>query len=196
MSVAEPENRRGSVFQWAWVFYLVLAAAGVVWLGLQRGTIDLALFVEVDSWPIDLGIGLIAGGLLSGVWEVARRALPQPVVIEKHFAEILGPMTASEALVLALLSALAEELFFRGSVQGAFGYLPAAALFTVLHLGPGREFRLWTVFAAAAGLVLGALMMWRGALLAPVTAHALVNGIGLYRLAIAGENEEAETPGS
>ena len=183
MSVTEPETRKGSVFQWAWIFYLVLAVAGIIWIGVRHGTIELALFIAPGSWPIDLGIGLGVGGALTGVWEIARRLLPQPLVVEQHFAEVLGPMTVSEAVVLALLSALAEELFFRGAMQDAFGLLPAAALFTVLHLGPGKDFRLWTVFAAVAGIVLGGLMLWRGSLLAPVAAHALVNGIGLARLA-------------
>jgi membrane protease YdiL (CAAX protease family) len=183
MSVTEPGTGKGSVFQWACIFYLVLAVAGIIWIGVRHGTIERALFIAPGSWPIDLGMGLGVGGALTGVWEIARRLLPQPLVVERHFAEVLGPMTVSEAVVLALLSALAEELFFRGAMQAAFGLLPAAALFTVLHLGPGKDFRLWTVFAAVAGIVLGGLMLWRGSLLAPVAAHALVNGIGLARLA-------------
>jgi membrane protease YdiL (CAAX protease family) len=173
------------VFQWAWIFYLVLAVAGIVWLGARRGTIDLSLFIGPTSWPSDLALGIAVGVTLSGGWELGRRFLPQAVTIEKHFGTILGPMSASEAVALAVLSAIAEEFFFRGAVQDAFGFLPAAALFTVLHLGPGRDFRLWTLFAAVAGLVLGGLMVWRQVLLAPIVAHALVNGIGLYRLASA-----------
>ena len=35
-------------------------------------------------------------------------------------------------------------------------------------------------------------MMWRQALLAPIVAHMLVNGIGLYRLATSGAKEGGE----
>ena len=188
----DPEPKRGSVFQWAWIFYLVLAVAGIVWLGARRGTIDLTLFIGSTSWPIDLAVGIAVGAALSAGWELSRRLLPQALTIEKHFSAILGPMSVSEAVALAVLSAIAEEFFFRGAVQDAFGFLPAAALFTVLHLGPGRDFRLWTLFAAVAGLVLGGLMAWREALLAPIVAHALVNGIGLSRLAGADERRSAE----
>ena len=125
------------------------------------------------------------GALLSGAWELARRRLPSARTVEHHFAEVLGPITVSEAIALAVLSAIAEEFFFRGAVQDAWGFLPAAALFALLHLGPGRELRLWTLFAALAGLVLGGLVVWRQSLLAPTVAHALVNGIGLSRLAVA-----------
>jgi membrane protease YdiL (CAAX protease family) len=56
-------------------------------------------------------------------------------------------------------------------------------LFALLHTGPGRHFRLWTVFAVLAGALFGGLMLWRGNLLAPVVGHVLVNGVNLRRLA-------------
>jgi len=59
-------------------------------------------------------------------------------------------------VALAVLSGFAEELFFRGAVQGAFGWLPATLAFAVLHSGPGKAFRLWILFAAIAGSFLQA----------------------------------------
>jgi uncharacterized protein len=82
-----------------------------------------------------------------------------------------------------VLSGFAEELFFRGAVQGAIGWLPATLAFALLHTGPGRAFRLWTLFALLAGLLFGALMELRGNLLGPVVAHFLVNAVNLWRLA-------------
>lgn len=182
--MADPQVKRTPVLEWAWIFYLVLAVGGIVWIGLRQGQIGLALFVDTERWPVDLGLGLGAGAVLSGGWELGRRFMPQARAIETQFAEILGPLTTSEAVALAVLSAIAEEFFFRGAVQGAWGLVPAALLFTVLHVGPGRELRLWTVFAAVAGLLLGILVVWRETLMAAIIAHALVNGIGLSRLAV------------
>ena len=173
---------RGTILHWAWTFYLFLAIAGVVWLGLRHGAIGITWFVS-EKWLSDLGLGLATGGLMSVAWEVGRRSLREARRIEEYFAEVLDPLTRSEATALAVLSAIAEEFFFRGAVQDAWGFFAAAGLFTLLHVGPGREFRLWTLFAGIAGLVLGGLMMWRGTLLAPMVAHALVNAIGLSRLA-------------
>lgn len=173
---------RGDTFRWASAFYLVLAVVGVVWLGLRGGRIESGIFIGFETWPVDLVLGIVTGLLLSGGWEVAGRFFPQPRSVEAYFREVLGPLDVSEALVLALLSAIAEEIFFRGALQGSFGLLPAAILFTLLHMGPGRDFRVWTIFAGVAGVALGGLTLWREALLAPMTAHALVNAIGLYRL--------------
>ena len=96
---------------------------------------------------------------------------------------MLGGIGTPEVIALALLSGFAEELFFRGAVQAAWGWPVATLLFALLHVGPGAAFRSWTLFAALAGLVFAGLMEWRGSLLAPVLAHALVNAVNLGRLA-------------
>jgi membrane protease YdiL (CAAX protease family) len=111
-----------------------------------------------------------------------RRLLPAARGLEERLGELLGGITAPQAIALAALSGFAEELFFRGAVQGAVGWLAASLLFALLHSGPGRELRLWTLFALCAGLLFGALMLWRGNLLAPVLAHFVVNAVNLYRL--------------
>lgn len=84
---------------------------------------------------------------------------------------------------MALLSGFAEELLFRGAIQGSLGIWVATILFALLHSGPGGSFRLWPVFALVAGALFGALVLWRGNLLAAIVAHAVVNAINLGRLA-------------
>jgi membrane protease YdiL (CAAX protease family) len=170
------------IYRLAWIFYMVLALLGALWLGLRQGRIGLDLFVDLDSWWLDAVIGLAAGGLLIAVWLLARQVLPGARDLEAELAELLGPLKTSEVVGLALLSGFAEELFFRGAVQGAWGWVPATLLFAVLHAGPGSSYRIWTGFAAVAGVVLAGLMIWRGNLLAPVITHVVVNGVNLDRL--------------
>jgi membrane protease YdiL (CAAX protease family) len=170
------------IYRIAWIFYLVLALAATLWLGLRQGQIGLDLFVDTSSWWLDAGIGLAAGGLLLAVWLGARRISANARNLEVELSELLGPLTTSEVVGLALLSGFAEELFFRGAVQGAWGWIPATVLFALLHTGPGASYRAWTCFAAIAGLVLAGLMLWRGNLLAPVITHVVVNGVNLDRL--------------
>ena len=90
---------------------------------------------------------------------------------------MLGPLDDGEIAALALLSGLAEELFFRGAMQGALGWPLATLTFAVLHTGPGRVYRVWTLFAAIAGLLLAGLVVWRGTLLPAIVAHILGKGI-------------------
>ena len=173
----------GRLYRFAWGLYLFLALAGVLWIGAQRGRIPLSLFVDVRRWWLDLGLGIGAGLLLLGLWWAAERVFPLARELEARLATLLGPLTPAEAVGLALLSGFAEELFFRGAVQGTLGWAAATLLFGVLHSGPGRAFRLWTVFAVLAGAALGGVMAWRGNLLGPVVGHFLVNAVNLRRLA-------------
>ena len=173
----------GRLYRFAWGLYLFMALAGILWIGVRQGVIPLSLFVDPERWWLDLGLGLGAGLLLLAVWWVAERVFPLAKELEARLASVLGPITVSEAIGLALLSGFAEELFFRGAVQGTLGWAGATILFGLLHSGPGRAFRLWTVFALLAGLVLGGVMAWRGNLLGPVVGHFLVNAVNLRRLA-------------
>jgi membrane protease YdiL (CAAX protease family) len=184
----------------AWTFYLVLGLAAVVWIGLRVGTIPLSLFLAPRGWWIDLGAGAAVGLALLALWAGAARLLPQARRLETEIGGVLGPLTAGEALALAVFSGFAEELFFRGAVQGAFagplvGWFWATVLFALLHTGPGPAFRLWGLFALVAGALFGALMVWRGNLLAPVAAHFLVNAVNLKRVSDAATRSGAASTG-
>ena len=183
----EPERQAAAavaerLYRVAWLFYLGLALAGSLWIGLRRGPIPLRLFLDPARFWLDAAVGAAAGLALLACWQGLRRLLPAARGLEDRLGALLGGLPASQALALAALSGFAEELFFRGAVQGAVGWLAASLLFALLHSGPGPEFRLWTLFALCAGLLFGALMLWRGNLLAPVLAHFLVNAVNLRRL--------------
>lgn len=167
-----------------------MALGGVVWLGLRRGQIPLQLFVDPESWGLDLALGLAGGAVLVGAWEAARRLTTAARQLEVEFAGLLGRLSRTEALALACMSGIAEEIFFRGAVQEAWGWLAATALFTLLHTGRGGPLRLWTLFAALAGLLLAGLMLWRGNLLSPMLAHFVVNAVNLGRLRSTGDEPE------
>jgi membrane protease YdiL (CAAX protease family) len=179
-----PDSPPGDqLYRIAWVFYLFLAVGGALWVGAKNGTIQLDLFLDPGGWWLDLGLGITAGGLLLAVWQVGLRLLPSASALEAKLGEMLRGVDTPEVIALALLSGFAEELFFRGAVQAAWGWPLATLLFALLHVGPGAAFRSWTLFATIAGLLFAGLMLWRGNLLAPVVAHVLVNAINLGRLA-------------
>lgn len=183
---ANPEP--GRLYRLGWIIYLIMAVAGVLWIGIRESApIPLRLFVDPRHWWLDALLGLGSGALLLGLWRGAEEMSPLARRLQEQLSAILGSLTGPEAFALALISGFAEELFFRGAVQGQWGWLAATVLFALLHTGPGRHFRLWTVFAALAGALFGGLMVWRGNLLAPVLGHVLVNGVNLRRLTAAGE---------
>jgi len=170
------------LYRVAWAVYLLLAIAGAVWLGLSAGGLTLARFIDPATWWLDLLWGLGAGGALLGLWLAGRTLLPMARELERTIASLLDGLSPPDALALALISGFAEELFFRGAVQGTWGIVVATVLFALLHTGPGRPFLLWTLFALVAGALFGVLALQRGNLLAPITAHVLVNAVNLTRL--------------
>lgn len=184
----------GRLYRFAWGLYMALALVGSLWIGLRQGVIPLSLFLDPGSWWVDLGLGIAAGALLLAFWWGAERVFPLARELGEKLAAILGPVSTTDAVALALLSGFAEELFFRGAVQTAWGWVAATVLFALLHSGPGPAFRFWTLFALVAGALLGGLMAWRGNLLAPVVGHVLVNAVNLRRLA-SRSSDSARLPG-
>ncbi|RMH16959.1 MAG: CPBP family intramembrane metalloprotease [Acidobacteria bacterium] len=187
---ARPQLAPGAFFNTAAIFYFLLAVGGVLWLGLARGTIPLELFLIRGRIAGDLAWGLGAGGVLLLLWHGGRRLLPGARDLERQLEDLLRGVTPSEAAAMALLSGFAEELFFRGAVQGSFGWIWATLVFALMHTGPGPSFRLWTLFALLAGLVFAGLTELRGTLLPAILAHALVNGVNLHHLVRRAGSEE------
>ncbi|MEL7058494.1 MAG: type II CAAX endopeptidase family protein [Acidobacteriota bacterium] len=191
----DPPEGPSEVYRAAWVFYLLVAIVGVVWLGFEADGLSWALFVPLDPAraALDVAIGLAAGLLLVGAWSLGRRLEPL-ARLERSLAERFVGVRSDEAVGLALLSGFSEELLFRGAMQMSWGPLAALAVFAVLHSGPPPLFPWWTLFALIAGGLFAALAAWRGALLAPMLAHATVNGIHLVRMVRVAE-ESAEAAG-
>lgn len=171
------------LYRIAWIGYLLLAIAGAVWMGIARGGLALGQLLTPGRWWLELAWGAGTGLALVGLWDLCRRTLPLARELERIVSHVLSGLPAPDALALALISAFAEELFFRGAVQGSLGIVVATILFALLHTGPGRTFWFWTLFAAVAGVAFGLLARELGTLLAPITAHFVVNAVNLTRIA-------------
>ena len=182
-----PEGPMPSLYKTAWGLYLILAILGVLWLGSKHGALPLHVFLVPSTLLVDIGWGLGAGAALLTFWWSASKLIPGLRRLEDELTTMLQGLEPSEALALALISGFAEELFFRGAMQQAWGFWPTVVLFGFLHTGPKRTFLWWTAFATIAGAFFGWIVLERGTLLPAVIAHVLVNGVNLWRLARRGE---------
>lgn len=204
------------IYRFGWSFYLWLAIVAVVWIGVREDGFRPDLFVTIVAgdaqgpqeipWPtaslgsslaLDLGLGVASGLFILLGWTLLERRVRSAAELGRRLAEMLRGLTLGEALVLALLSSFAEELFFRGAVQGSWpgiaGFLFATVLFAVVHSGPGREFRWWSLFALIAGGVMGAWVLLRGNLTAAILTHWTVNTIQLARIASSPDTAPADS---
>jgi membrane protease YdiL (CAAX protease family) len=128
------------------------------------------------------GVGLLAGALVVLLSRELTRRTRAGEALARALGRLLGRLSLAECLVLAVLSGVAEEAFFRGALQPLVGLVAASLAFGLVHLVPRRELLPWTGFAVAAGFLLGALFEATGDLVAPIVAHTAVNAVNLRRL--------------
>lgn len=166
--------------------YGLLAALAMLWSGL-RG--DWSPWDAEAAWlPLGyaarVAISLVGGALVAVATIAATRVLVRRTswarLLHSNFRALLGPLSGAEIAAYALLSGLAEELFFRGAMMPAFGLALTSIIFGAVHVGPSRSFWVWTLWAGAMGLVFGALVALTGNLYGAVLAHCLINYENLH----------------
>lgn len=157
----------------------LLVGVALAWGGV-RG-LDLPATARPALVPLGVGVG--AGLALAATLPLVTAPWARRVLVLRGLRRAwdslesgLGPgLRLWEILVLALCSAVSEELFFRGVLQREIGIVAASTVFGLLH-PLGFAYMLW---AATAGVGLGVLFVTTGSLLAPVAAHATYNLIAL-----------------
>lgn len=168
-------------------------------LGLYGGMALVALLIAAGRGNPDLyrlggapaawllaaspAFGAALGLLVVGLTRIAVRYVAWARALHASFRDLLGPLTGREILILALASSIGEELLFRGALLPWLGVWPQAAVFALLHIGPGRRFLPWTASALVLGLAFGYLARWTGNLGGPIVAHATINFLNLKFIA-------------
>jgi membrane protease YdiL (CAAX protease family) len=171
----------------ALVFYGALFAAALAWAWLASRSLWFASPAAAARGmaPLrDASLGLLAAGVvivLSRQFTARTRAGDQ---LARALAAVIGRRTLPECLLLAGVSGVAEEAFFRGALQPQVGLVAASLLFGLAHFAPRRDLLPWTAFSIAAGFLLGFLFAATGNLLAPVLAHAAINAVNLRFLSL------------
>ena len=167
------------VLHTAALYGLCGAAAGLLfWLGW-----GLVAFGETPGPTTILGALAVAEliAVLASRLAVARLGWARS--LHRDFRALLGDVSSREIMILAVASSIGEEVLFRGALQPWLGLGPQAALFALLHVGPGRRFLPWTLWALVMGLVFGALVELTGDLGAPIVAHFTINFLNLHYIA-------------
>ena len=169
------------------VFYGVLLAAALIWGAVAGRSLFYASAEAAASGPAparDLAVGLLAGAIVILLsFELTRRT-EWGESLARALAAVLGRLGWGQCILLAVLSGVAEEAFFRGAIQPHVGLLAASLIFGAAHFAPRRELWPWTVVSVLAGLLLGVLFESTGNLIAPIAAHALINAVNLRLLSV------------
>lgn len=151
-------------------------------IGAGRGDPDL---YRLGGSPTaaQLGFGPVLGVALGAfvvlLTRLATKHYQWARDLHTTFHHLLGPLSGSEMVILALASSVGEELLFRGALMPWFGVWIQAAVFAALHIGPGKRFLPWTLSALVLGVLFGELARYTGNLGGPIAAHFTINFINL-----------------
>jgi uncharacterized protein len=165
------------------VLYLALASAGIAW-SVLRG--DASVWRPAGKSEPQVFSGIVAGLLIGLGFVFASRYATHRFewgrALHRDMRDLLGPLPGLEIVVLAVASAVGEEIFFRGALLPAAGLWGSSAIFALLHIGPKLRFLPWTFSSFVAGMVFGQLFLWTGDLGGPIIAHFTVNALNLRYL--------------
>lgn len=103
-------------------------------------------------------------------------------LLKNAFGSLIAGCQLWVLLYLSVLSAVGEEILFRGTIQPQLGLVLTSILFGLLHIGPGGLLSAWSVWAMGAGLLLGWMTDAQGNLWAAMICHFLINFYSMVRL--------------
>jgi len=167
---------------------LFLAEAGLLVLGLAgMHALRVPLVARPDPARDTLAFLLLYLALKAGEALFARLFPDSYRVAEALIRRVAAALPEAALLPLALLSALAEEVFFRGFLIPLFARgLPEAAalllsalIFALFHPVPDRRAYAYPLYVGLAGVLFGLAYLATGSLIPGILAHYLVNAEGL-----------------
>lgn len=102
-------------------------------------------------------------------------------VVKNILAAPLAHMSLSSSLLLCVLSAVAEEMFFRALLIPYVGIFGSAILYSLVHISPSGIFSAWSLEVLSLGTILGVLYKNTNSLLLLVAVHIIFNIFSMYR---------------
>ncbi|MGC0362039.1 membrane protease YdiL (CAAX protease family) [Rhodococcus sp. 27YEA15] len=163
------------------LFYVATLCLALCWFtgALIDRRIPLAPAPPVRSWAAThLGLPVLVGAGCVAVFTVGALIVRYIPALERNVVTVLERATAGSigmVILLATVTAVAEELFFRGALFDAFRQWHPVAVSTLLYgLVTAASASVMLVFAALCLGVITALMrVWTGGLLAPIIVHMI-----------------------
>ncbi len=164
----------GYLVRWGVFFALGGILVGLPWILWVQRRSPLSVILGVAP-AHDMLLGATAGLLFAGIaWLLFLYVPPFQATFSRLYA-VLGfeDLTIPSILLLAISAGVGEELLFRGVLQPHLGLWVTSLLFGLAH-----PLSSWYVgYAALAGLILGGIAEYTGALLAPIVCHAVIDGV-------------------
>jgi uncharacterized protein len=161
---------------------MTLVGCLVIHLGLDTLSEVFATNLPYTEWARLGAVGALAAMLLLIFSYFFENWFESYRQLKNLITKLLGPCSFFTAIYLAFASAVGEEILFRGAIQPYAGIFITSILFGLLHLGQDGKISSWSLWAMAAGLLLGIVYESTGTIWAPVLAHFLVNAFSILKI--------------
>ena len=172
-----------------WIYLIIL----LVLFGLQVWYFDkslMYLYFDESRWhdeihqqfEVDVLLGILIASLVIWISRYLSTHAQWSQKINQDFAEIFKDMPKYYLSMLAIMSAVCEEIIFRGFLQSYWGLFWTSLAFGALHIPMQRHHWPWTISALIMGFVFGACYEWRATITAPLVAHFTINYFNLHAL--------------
>lgn len=172
--------------------FLLLSVIAVhhLYFGESLATLWLAkayppAYLDPQSYllEIDILLGSVIGTIVVQLSRLLSKLTRWANKLNQEFSVYFRDFSSLYLSGLAVVSALAEEVIFRGWLQDYLGLLWTSLIFGFLHIPPQKSHWPWTLSALIMGFVFGALYEWRASVTAPFIAHFTINYFNLHALA-------------
>lgn len=175
-------NARGLVINSS-LFYLAMGVVGALVCYYHHHSLLKILAIPQDWGRAGylVSLGLLGAGVLLVLGYFFEEYFVSFKSLRRLLMQFMGQLPIIGGIYLALISAVGEEILFRGAIQPSAGLFVTAILFGLLHLGPSRGISAWSLWAFLAGMLLGWIYQQTQSLWPSMIAHAVVNAFSLIR---------------
>lgn len=150
-----------------WGLSLGLVALALGWAALRA----LPLAGQWHATPRAVAAGVATGAALWLAIPLLFRIPDMRRVLETVLVPFSRALAPTDVVVIALLSGVSEELFFRGVLLAEIGLVGSSLVFGLLHALTWA----YAAWAALIGTGFGLLALHGGSLVTPVVAHVTYN---------------------
>lgn len=179
------EPNRRSMFIAGCLLEGALLFAALLWIALRQ--LPLTPFILSDM--LEEGVACTIP-LLLGNWLLFKIVVPRVHLLSSFAdfqAEVVVPLaklfTPPTAFVIAVLAGLAEEFFFRATLQQECGLILASIIFSLAHFGPALvRYPLVALVYALIGFYFGLLFQSGISIWSLAFAHGLYDFLALVYL--------------
>ena len=160
---------------------LIIVAGLIYWLLIYRREHRLIGLLPSEIDALDFLWCALAVACSLGMVLLFLKLAPREMIVEENVRTLAKTYSVRFLFFYFIPNAFYEELIFRGALQPVIGLIPAALLFTAVHISYYKK-PLLLVDVFIQGIILGLLFHLTGSVWITTIAHTAVNTLQMWMI--------------